>query len=265
MSQQLVQKTFGRARTMRGRALISSLPGVVLLVLAMLVPGSGLVRAQSDPPAIGSTARVSTADGKPLDLRAGPSLDQPIVAQLMPDEAVTVIAAPQMTGPTRWVPIKRADGVLGWVVGQYLVVSVVAEPVASLAPDVVQAEIPAPLLSPEPMTAAVPSTGPAAQQVGPTGPLEIEVKIKYPEAKGRHQEVTIWVTRNGAPVQDATVTMTIPDDEDQEVKILDPTNEEGRTYRDFTLGRNKGSVNMLFTAEAPDGGKGQTEASYFVR
>jgi len=128
-----------------------------------------------------------------------------------------------------------------------------------------KAEMAVPLSSPEPMTASSLSTVQSTQQVAPGGPLEVEVKVKYPEAKGRHQEVTIWVTRSGTPVQDATVTMTIPDDEDQEVKVLDPTNEEGRTYRDFTLGRNKGSITMLFTAEAPDGGKGQSEASYFVR
>lgn len=250
---------------MRSRALIPALLGVALLALAILLPGSGLVRAQTEPLAAGTIARVANTDGEPLNLRAGPSSDQPIVARLMPDEAVTVISAAQVVGTTRWIPIKTADGVLGWVAEQYLAVPVVAAPAPSPTPELVQAEIPAPLPSPEPMTASSLSTVQTSQQVASNAPLDVEVKVKYPEAKGRHQEVTIWVTRNGTPVQDATVTMTIPDDEDQEVKVLDPTNEEGRTYRDFTLGRNKGSVNMLFTAEAPDGGKGQAEASYFVR
>jgi hypothetical protein len=49
------------------------------------------------------------------------------------------------------------------------------------------------------------------------------------------------------------------------LKTLEPTDDEGRTFRDFTLGRNKGTVSMVISAVAPDGGKGQTEASYFVR
>jgi hypothetical protein len=264
MSQQSRQQV-DRVKLRRRRPPVTRLLGFVVLALALLVPGSALVRAQTDQLAIGSVAWVANTDGEPLNLRAGPSPDETVVARLDPDEAVTVIAAAQVVGTTRWIPVKTANGVLGWVADAYLVATVVAAPAPSPTADVAQAELPPPLPSPEPMTASSLSTVQSAQQAVPGGPLDVEVKVKYPEAKGRHQEVTIWVTRNGAPVQDATVTMTIPEDEDQEVMILDPTNEEGRTYREFTFGRTKGTVTVMFTAESPDGSKGQAEASYFVR
>jgi hypothetical protein len=100
----------------------------------------------------------------------------------------------------------------------------------------------------------------------PGRPVEVEVKVKYPEAKSRHQEVTVWVTRAGQPVQDAAVTVFIEDDEDEPLRVLKPTDIEGRTWRELSIPRaTKGSVQMVISVVAPDGGKGQTEASYFVR
>lgn len=171
---------------------------------------------------------------------------------------------------SRWVPIRTASGVLGWISDQYVAPIIVAAPQPSPTPELATAEAPvaeapATLPSPEPMLATGQAPAPVAAKAEPGRPVDVEVKVKFPEAKGRHQEVSIWVTRDGQPIEGATVTMQIPDDEDQELRTLEPTDAEGRTGRDFTLGRNKGSVNMVISAVAPDGGKGQTEASYFVR
>src|SRR5215217_9658799 len=76
--------------TMRALAVVG-----LVLVVAALAPGSVLVRAQGDTLAIGAVIRVVTADGQPLDMRAGPALGHPLVTRLAPGETVTVIAEPQ--------------------------------------------------------------------------------------------------------------------------------------------------------------------------
>lgn len=96
-------------------------------------------------------------------------------------------------------------------------------------------------------------------------PLEVEAKVKFPEAKGRHQEVTIWVTRAGVPISGALVTISIEDDEDEPLRVLEPTNEDGRTRREFSIGKEKGSIELIVAAVAPDGGEGRTSVTYFRR
>jgi hypothetical protein len=237
--------------------------GLVLLVAA-LAPGSVLVRAQGDTLAIGTVIRVATTDGQPLDMRAGPALGHPLVTRLAPDERVTVIAEPQSDGVTRWVPVRTSNGLLGWVPDQYIapVVTIGAEPVPSPGPELAVAAA----ASPEPTTAAGQPVVAVATAPEVGRPVEVEVKVKYPEAKSRHQEITVWVTRAGQPVQDATVTVFIEDDDDEPLRVLKPTDIEGRTWRELSIPRaTKGSVQMVISAVAPDGGKGQIEASYFVR
>jgi hypothetical protein len=96
-------------------------------------------------------------------------------------------------------------------------------------------------------------------------PLEVEAKVKFPEAKGRHQEVTIWVTRGGVPIPGALVTILTDDDEDEPLRVLEPTNADGRTRREFAIGKEKGSIELIVAAVAPDGGEGRTSVSYFRR
>ena len=99
----------------------------------------------------------------------------------------------------------------------------------------------------------------------PGRPLEVETKLKYPEAKGRHQEITIWVTRDGMPVPGVIVTISTEDDEDEPMRVLEPTNADGRTRREFAIGKEKGSIELVVSAVAPDGGSGRTTATYFRR
>src|SRR4051794_35665320 len=113
-------RSAGASRLRRCLSLLPTAVGLLLLSLALLLPGSALVRAQTDTFAVGSTVQVASTDGEPLDLRSGPSSDGVVVARLAPDETVTVIAAAQVVGTTRWIPIKTASGQLGWVAEQYL-------------------------------------------------------------------------------------------------------------------------------------------------
>jgi hypothetical protein len=48
--------------------------------------------------------------------------------------------------------------------------------------------------------------------------------------------------------------------------VLKPTDIEGRTWRELSIPRaTKGSIQVVVSAVAPDGGTGQTEVSYFIR
>jgi hypothetical protein len=113
--------------------------------------------------------------------------------------------------------------------------------------------------------ASAPTTPVASAPQQPGKPVQIETKLKYPEAKGRHQEITIWVTRDGVPISGAIVTIFTEDDEDEPMRVLEPTNADGRTRREFAIGKVKGSIELVVSAVAPDGGSGRTTASYFRR
>jgi hypothetical protein len=222
-------------------------------------------QAQADTVPVGTQLRVANTDGEPLNLRAGPDPTQPVVARLDPDEIVTVIGPPQVAGTTRWLPVSTAANQIGWISDQYAVpVLAAAPPTSSPTPDLALVEAPAP--SPEPLTASM--QGLASAEATPTsgGPLEIEVKVKYPEAKSRYQEIMVWVARNGRPIAGAEVTLLIDEDQEEPVRALTPTSSEGSTRREFSIERDKkGTIQMVVTAVAPDGGSGRAEASYFIR
>ena len=239
--------------------------GIGLLASAAMVAGPPPARAQADTVAIGSQLRVANTDGEALNLRAGPASTETIVAQLAPDQVVTVIGAPQIVGTTRWLPVSTAANQIGWISDEYAVPVLAAAPPPPPSPTPELALMETPVPSPEPLTASMQALTPTEATQPTGGSLEVEAKVKFPEAKGRHQEIAVWISRNGRPVQDVDVTMFIPDDEDQEPRTFKPTDEEGRTVREYTFGRTKGSVNVTISAVAPDGGKGRTEVSYFVR
>jgi hypothetical protein len=286
--------------------------GVGLLLSATLVTGPPQAQAESDALPAETLLRVANTGGYPINLLAGPSIDQPTVVQLAPDEKVTLIGAGLVVGETRWLPVRTSRYQIGWISDQYVVavgpapnaapvaqapiaepspspepvltelpittaeaptVTDTTPPVEAVAPVPVEAVAPVALASPEPLTVSGQTTGQSANQTAAVvepprdagKPLEVEAKVKFPEAKGRHQEVTIWVTRNGTPVPDAIVVIFTEDDEDEPLRELQPTNAEGRTWREFAIGKQKGSIELVVSALAPDGGKGRTTVSYFRR
>jgi hypothetical protein len=229
------------------------------------------------------------ADGQPVSLRSGPALDQPVVSSLTAYEVVTPFGPAHQNGVTRWLPVKTAANQIGWVEEPYLAlvgtVPLAASPVVAEAPPPAPAladvsPLPPPVASPAPVEASLPPPAPpsapasestsattvAAVPMQPVRPLEIETKLKFPEAKDRYQEITIWVTRDGVPVPDAVVTLFIEDDEDEPTRVLEPTNVDGRTRREFSIGKEeKGSIEVVVSALAPDGGAGYTTTAYFRR
>ena len=251
------------ARVFRGASatcrVLATLLALAMLTALTTAPAS--VSAQVAGPPVGSMVMVSNTGGQRLNLRAGPAASQPILARLNPGEILTVTGPGQTVGITLWVPVRPNQGQPGWVSAEFVVL----------------------LSAPSPASASAAETTASAPPAGSSGssterdslserneangaPGEVEAKLKYPEVKGREQEITVWVTRGGAPVPGVIVTLESSDGEEGErFRELDPTNDEGRTRRVFDVRHEKGTVEIQVEAVAPDGGEGRAIVSYFRR
>jgi hypothetical protein len=234
---------------------------LVLTVVALLMLAPAHAFAQADGPPVSSVVMVANTDGQRLNLRAGPAPDQPIVARLGPGEVLSVTGLGRTVGATLWVPVQTNANQPGWVSAQFLVL----------------------LTPPARATSTVAETAPArtstttrsdtteranlSQRIETRGgPIDVEAKLKFPEARGRDQEITVVITRDGVPVPGVVVTLETSDgDDDERFRQLDPTDEAGRTQRTFDVRHEKGTVELQVEAVAPDGGEGRTIVSYFRR
>ena len=63
----------------------------------------------------------------------------------------------------------------------------------------------------------------------------------------------------------AIVSMRAEDGDDEIDRVLDPTDDEGRTRRVFSVKKDKGTVYLTISAVAPDGGEGGASTSFFRR
>ncbi|MFN8635664.1 MAG: SH3 domain-containing protein [Chloroflexota bacterium] len=244
----------------------SRLAAVGLVVAAILaIAQSPLVGAQGETPSVGTVVKVANTDGEPLNLRAGASASQLVVARLPVGEELTVIGPPQTEGTTRWIPVRTSSGVMGWVAAPYLALVSTPTALPSPSPELALAltETPPPTDTPTPMVVPLAQ---ATSDPSKPRPVDVEVKMKYPEVRGRDQEITVWVTRDGQPIAGAVVTVVSKSGEDDEpLRELDPTDDEGKTRRAFDIRKEKGAVELDIEAVAPDGGQGKTTASYFRR
>jgi uncharacterized protein YraI len=232
------------------------LAAVTWLLTIAAAPATSSVLAQGDTIPAGSTVRVANTDGDTLNLRAGPSSDQSAVTQLDPGASLTVTGPMQPIGGVRWIPVRTASGQAGYVSAQYVQVVSTPMPTATRTPQ--------PEPTPRPTVVTSESTPIATPQLGL--PLTVEAKLKHPEVQGNEQEITVWITRNGVAVPEALVTVqTVNGDDQEKFEELEPTNEEGRARRSFNVRREKGTVELIVRATAPDGGVGETTVSYFRR
>jgi uncharacterized protein YraI len=237
-----------------------------LVVVAVVLAQSPIMQAQAGVPPVGAVVRVANTDGQPLNLRAGSSSEQAVVMRLPVGALLTVTGPAQTTGATRWLPVRTDDGTNGWVAAQYVAVVSTPTPLPSPTRDPARAATPS--LTPESAPAA-PSggqssaTSDANQQVRP---VDVDARLKYPEVRGRDQEITVWVSRAGEPIAGAAVTVVSKSGEDDEpVRELDPTDADGKTRREFDIRHEKGAVELHVEAVAPDGGAGSTVVTYFRR
>lgn len=238
------------------RALLAG--GVIGAVPVVLALAGSFTAAQTLEPPVGATVRVANTDGTELNLRAGPSTNEPIVTRLAEGTQLTVTGPARTAGDVRWLPVHDAGAYVGWVDVQYVVV--VSVPAPSPTPTATLLPTPTEVAyveSPNPVALATPTPMPGA--------LEVEARIKYPETSGRDQEIIVWVMRAGSPVQGAIVTVTTDDGEPPFDRPVAPTDETGRTSHAFDIRHQKGTVSLLVKATAPDGSEGQAATSFFRR
>jgi hypothetical protein len=232
-----------------GRAWCALVAALILALVAM----SSLAMAQSSDPSPGSTIRVANTDGTDLNLRATPSTDAEIVASLSAGALLTVTGPIRPLGTTRWLPVRDTGGHSGWVDAQFtaLLATPVPSPTATAQPAAAEVPPDEVLVTPLPTVVAL--------------PVEVEARVKFPETSGNDQEITVWVTRDGAPVPGATVTVLTDEGEAPFDRPVDPTDDTGRAHHAFDIRHDKGTVNLVVKARAPDGGEGSAETSYFRR
>jgi hypothetical protein len=242
----------GRSTSLVAHA-IGTLLGLVLLLSATLA-------AQMTDTPSESVIRVANTDGAVLNLRSDPTSSASVVSELVEGDLLIVTGPARTADDARWLPVKGPGGASGWVAAQYTAL------VSAPAPPTVAVATVAP--SPEPIVAEAPRAESASivsvpAERGP--PVDIESKLKYPEARTREQEITIWVTRNGTPVPGAIVYIKAEDGDDEVDRVLEPTDADGRTRRVFSVKKDKGTVYLTISAVAPDGGEGNTATSFFRR
>jgi len=66
-------------------------------------------------PAAGEPAAEAWVRGAPLNLRAGPGIDNPALSSVAPGERLEVVAS-----SGEWVRVRRADGTVGWLAASYV-------------------------------------------------------------------------------------------------------------------------------------------------
>jgi hypothetical protein len=164
-------------------------------------------------------------------------------------------------GATLWVPVQTNANQPGWVSAQFVVL---LTPPARAASNVAET---APARTSAATRSDTTERANLSQRIETRGgPIDVEAKLKFPEARGRDQEITVVITRDGVPVSGVVVTLETSDGEDDErFRQLDPTDEDGRTQRTFDVRHEKGTVELQVEAVAPDGGEGRTIVSYFRR
>ncbi len=237
-----------------------------VLVLLPVVPLATIgANAQTTDPPVGSRLRVANTEGQRLNLRAGPGTSEAVLARQDEGAIIEVVGTARAIAGARWIEVRAPGGQRGWISLAYAAVVSTPAPAATPTPRVT----PTPVSDADERTTSVlPPVAPGAEATATPGlPVDIEAKVKFPETSGRDQEITVWVTRGGAPVPGALVTAVNEDGDDDEPqeREFDPTDAEGRARRSFSIRRDKGTVRVVLEAVAPDGGKGETTMEYFRR
>ena len=235
--------------TLRGIGWVArAASGLLALTLAFVLPLAGAAEGADVP--TGSTVRVANTDGAGLNLREAPGLGAAVVVLVAEGTVLEVIGRERQADGLRWLNVRAPGGQSGWAAADFL--SVVSTPTPTATPRAASGSS---------ANAGTPTPTPSRSG----GRLEVDARIKLPETDARDQEITVTVLRRGQPVPGAQVQVTTRDADPPLVRELDPTDAEGRTVREFDIRREKGTVVLLVTAVAPDGGEGEDTVSYFRR
>ncbi|MCC7372216.1 MAG: SH3 domain-containing protein [Chloroflexi bacterium] len=220
----------------------------------------------------GQKVRVANTGGTGVRLRAEPSLKGAIAARLADGTVLEIVGEDRKADGLTWRNVRAPGDGRGWVAADYLVsVSGGSTPPA-------QASAPAPAAPPAQASASAapaPSTT-TAQSQPTTGTssnassgaaasgdfLKVDVSVKQSKIKGDEQTVSITVTKNGQPVQGATVTVkTSPTGETPEAPATDGSGKSSVSWKPTG---SPGFIGVGVSALAPDGSAGVGGASFEI-
>jgi len=213
-------------------------------------------------------ARVTGTGADGLILRAEASRTASMIA-VEPEGTVVTIIGPEQATDRSWLPVRDAQGRVGWLAAEYLTLNnvAVATPTATSVRNVgLQTPEPAlPTATPTPRR--TPLLGAEAEpELEPGLPLTVEVRFKLPELDRRdRQEILVDVTRNSQPVQDVIVRFIVEDEDPEVEREASLTNVDGRSHHDWSMRKYRGTTTVHVTALAPDGGTGKATRSFFVK
>jgi hypothetical protein len=229
--------------------------------------GSGAAPAASSS---GSTAsattgqkvRVANTGGTGVRMRLEPSLKGQIVARLAEGTVLEVVGEDKTADGYTWKNVRGPGDGRGWVAGSYLVsVTGGTSPPQATTPASTSSSSTSP-----PATTAPASSSTAAPPTTSTSgdALKVDVSAKQPKLKAKQEQVIeITVTRNGAPVPDAQVTVrTMPTGETPTASKTDKDGKSRVTWQpDGTPGQ---FVGVGVCAAGPDGCAGVGATSFEI-
>ncbi len=234
-----------------------SLMGIVIACLLSVPAFSAFAQPAQN-------ARVTGTGPDGLILRAEASRTASMIA-VEPEGAVVVIIGPEQATDRSWLPVRDAQGRVGWLAAEYLtretvaVATPTATPVRNVALE--SPELALPTATPTPRR-----TPPLEAEAEPGLPLTVEVRFKMPELDRRdRQEILVEVTRNSQPVQDVLVRFIVEDEDPEVEREATLTNVNGRSHHEWSMRKYRGTTTVRVTALAPDGGTGKATSSFFVK
>ncbi|HEX3246932.1 MAG TPA: SH3 domain-containing protein [Chloroflexota bacterium] len=204
-------------------------------------------------------ARVTGTAGDGLILRAEASRDSEMLGLEPEGSVVSVIGTAQTAGGRSWLPVRDAQGRVGWLASEYLASESAAVPTPTSPPRIASVDLSPPA---EPTLAPIPKL--ADIEVGP--PLTLDVRFKLPELDRRDRQVIfVNVSRNSMPVQDVIVRFTVEDEDPEVEREASPSDANGRSVHEWSMRKYRGTTTVHVMAVAPDGGTGKASRSFFVK
>jgi hypothetical protein len=229
--------------------------GIVPLVgLCLLLASVLQVSAQAE-----TRARVTGTAGDGVILRAEASRDSQMLG-LEPEGSIVAVIGPEQTAGGRgWLPVRDAQGRVGWVASEYLRSEPVVVPTPTSAPRIASVD-----LSPPAESTLAPIPKPAEPAVGP--PVTLDVRFKLPELDRRDRQVMyVDVSRNSVPVEGAIVRFVVEDEDPEVEREASASDSSGRSSHEWSMRKYRGTTTVHVTALAPDGGTGKASRSFFVK
>jgi hypothetical protein len=237
---------------------------------AATATGSGAAPASTSgstaSAATGQKVRVANTGGTTVRMRLEPSLKGQIVARLAEGTVLDVVGEDKTADGYTWKNVRGPGDGRGWVAGAYLVsVTGATSPAPAASPASTSPSSSSPRTTTPPAPSAASTSTASPTSTSPSGDaLKVDVSARQPKLKAKQEQVIeITVTRNGAPVPDAQVTVrTMPTGETPTASKTDKDGKSRVTWQpDGTPGQ---FVGVGVSAAGPDGSAGVGATSFEI-